>query len=191
MASYYIINSVTVINSSLDGPRRLFPGTLISDTRWNIAQLQTLGAELWSSTYPTIATAASRVASMRQFQGLDEKQAESVMRAGVAQFTASSAASAVKLLTTTYTVLTTDANFDFDTTSASFTVTFPASPFSGEVHGFTDKGLHAATNPLTVNGGGNNVELADGSGTTAASVTLSQNGISVFWRFNGTFWEII
>ena len=60
-----------------------------------------------------------------------------------------------------------------DTTSAAFTVTFPATPAAGAVVGITDYANTFATNNLTVGRNGSNI------GGVAANATLSTNGIAV------------
>jgi hypothetical protein len=54
-----------------------------------------------------------------------------------------------------------------------------------------DTGGAASTSPITISGGGANIEQPQTPGTFASSVTLSVNYGAVVWAFNGTVWKIV
>jgi len=78
-----------------------------------------------------------------------------------------------------------------DTSSASFTVTAPTA--STGVYFTVADGTNSATgftqHPLTVSFGSGNIVRQDG--TTATSVTISTNGLSATFAYNGANWKFV
>lgn len=76
-----------------------------------------------------------------------------------------------------------------DLTAAAVEITLPASPVIGELHIIKDMYGNAATNNLTINGNGNDVETFNG--TIEATSILSSDFDCVAYKFNGFHWSIV
>lgn len=78
-----------------------------------------------------------------------------------------------------------------DPTSASPSVTAPASPLIGQFFGVCDQTAHAATHNITIQGNGVNIESTSAPGTYATTATISVNSQSVWWVNLGSIgWKI-
>jgi hypothetical protein len=69
-----------------------------------------------------------------------------------------------------------------DTTSGLRTVTMHPNPAAGDKVYVKDEGLNAFTNPITVNGNGNNVDCC-------ATVSINYNNAGVLYIFAGGQWR--
>lgn len=95
-----------------------------------------------------------------------------------------------QIVSAAYTVQTTDADIFCNLISSAFTVTLPASPFTGEKHTIKDYNGKANTNNLTISGNGKSIEQLSGVGTSSTLV-LNSNFSSVTLEYNGTSWSIM
>ena len=88
-----------------------------------------------------------------------------------------------------YTLSSNDDIVLFNTSSNSFTISFPSSPTLGENHILVDVGGAAATNPLTISGNGNNIVTH--TGAAASTDTLGNNYATTHYIYNGTNWSLM
>lgn len=89
----------------------------------------------------------------------------------------------ITTITTTYQVLVTDDYIAVTTLAAPFTITLPASPTVGDTYEIKDATGNAATNNLTINGNGANI---DG----AANFLMSQPYASATFTFLNGQWSV-
>ena len=74
----------------------------------------------------------------------------------------------------------------YDPSGGTFTINAPAAPSLGARFGV--KNRTADTTVVTISGNGNNIENPTASFALAASFTLTGDGISAEWEFDGTQW---
>ncbi len=188
---------------------RLRPGALIDSAVVDTTSLIASGAELWPSSIATIATASARVTALRRAQGIDDQQAELVMRSGVAaraqtdQATivaltgadvvdeaAIAALAAAQAWTAASGAFVMGAgNFDVDVSSVIASSTFPASPAAGEAHMF--KVNTAAVHNLTLTrAGAQTIEQTDGSFATTYVFAVDLQVLGFFYETATSRWRI-
>jgi hypothetical protein len=73
--------------------------------------------------------------------------------------------------------------------TAPTVATLPSSGLGWRIY-VSDDGGSAITNPITVSGGGINIEDPQNPGTFSSSVTIQQNWSSWGWYYNGTHWKL-
>lgn len=77
----------------------------------------------------------------------------------------------------------------FDPTGGTFTVSAPPSASAGDQ--WAVKNVSADVTGVTIDGNGSNIEDPTSSFSLAASFTLSGDGISVVWEYDGTQWLVV
>lgn len=77
----------------------------------------------------------------------------------------------------------------YDPSGGTFTINAPASPTIGD-H-WAVKNVTSDVTTITINGNGNNIEDPTVSFSPAASFSLSGDGISIEWEFDGVQWLVI
>lgn len=188
MSQFYLVASFRAADSA--GGVVLPPGKLVDEATYGVATVaawRSAGAELWPAGDTLVAAAALAVQNRKNARGLDEKAAEAIMRAAVAQSQAGAGGSLWTLVSGAFVVGA--GNYDVDVSSVSASATMPASPSQGETHGFK-VGTNAPANNLVLSAAaGQTIEQDDG--TFGASYTFNKGSqeLSFFYESTTARWR--